>query len=279
MAYYYDEFDGLTLPAGQEDDNPAEAAGDFLPLWAGQYDANQSAQTFHRGMEVTKKAVVYDASQAPFISTIRSLRAKTGHQGKLYRQWGDGSREWAYARLLGVSGQKKTENKLHQELTFRWAILSRIWYSESETEVTAELTDLTTNITLTNNGNAPVRNAIITVDVPASFPAAAALVVSKSGQSEFQYTGAISPGSQLQIDCGAKAVKLDSVDSYDNFSLTSNHVISEWLRLDPGDNILSVTLPALGGGMLSPLPVPFVAEATGVTSPVFVTVTFYDGWR
>ncbi|RME20088.1 MAG: hypothetical protein D6800_13475 [Candidatus Zixiibacteriota bacterium] len=285
--YYIYEFDGLTLPAGHEDDNSAEAAGDFLALFAGQYDANGSEQTYHRGMQVSKKLYVTGDTAADVVSTLNSLRGKVGKRGTLRRRWVDGSTEqWCTARLLRFDASKTPENNLHQEITLTWSIISPLWYSQSQTVSAVDLITSPQTISVTNSGNAPVLNAVITVAMPSVLPVdITSLTVSMTGKSELVYSGTLTAGDTLEIDCGARSVKLNGADSYSNVSFGSNHAISEWLRLEPGSNsiIISVSPDNLPGdvaqGTVTGMMIPLTWYDTLAVDEVQITVSFYNAWR
>ena len=67
-----------------------------------------------------------------------------------------------------------------------------------------------------------------------------------TGVSYLTWAGTITDGQALVIDCGARTVKNNGVDAYSGLTLHStNHVIDDWLRLEPGNN--SVLVAYTGG--------------------------------
>lgn len=53
-------------------------------------------------------------------------------------------------------------------------------------------------------------------------------------QDQVVWTGTMTEGQELEINCRAKQVQLDGVDAYDNFS----YATPSWLRLLPGGNTI-----------------------------------------
>lgn len=256
--YYFDEFDGLKLTC-LEVDAGGPAAGDYVALAAGQFDANRDEPTYHRGMTLQAKLLLVTDMPDYLVVMGRMLQAKLGRRGKLYRRWLDGQREWVDARLVDVTGKSTAANQLHQEVQARWQVESPLWSGASLVSVTPSITTSPQNVTLANAGNARVRNVIITVTGTAT--PITSVKVGVSGASEFEWTGSLGSGHELVLDMGARSVLKDSADAYSTFSLTANHKISDWLRLEPGNNTVVVTI-APGGAL-----------------PAAVKFEYYDAWR
>ena len=68
------------------------------------------------------------------------------------------------------------------------------------------------------------------------------------------------PARGWSIDCGALSVLNNGNENYVYFSLTANHKIDDWLRLEPGANTVVVTITGGGTGALA-------------------LVEFFDGWE
>ena len=108
-----------------------------------------------------------------------------------------------------------------------------------------------------NGGNVRVANAILTLTAGAV--AITQVKIAVSGVSEIQWDGTLTTGQQLVIDCGARSVKKVGVDAYSGFSLTANHKVDDWLRLEPGNNSVVVTL-------------------TGGSTDSTLRIQYNDGW-
>lgn len=256
--YYFDEFDGLALTC-LEVEAGGLAAGDYVALAAGQFDANGAEPTYHRGIAVSAKLLLLGATPALLAAAGRTLHAKIGKRGKLYRQWHDTQRDWVYARLTEVRGTAGGQNIMDQEVQARWQVESPVWSGASLVTVNSTITTSPQNVTLANAGNARVRSVVVTVTGSATPITSAKVGISTL--SEIQWTGSLGSGHSLVIDGGAHSVKKDTADAYATFSLTANHVIADWLRLEPGNNTVVVTI-APGGAL-----------------PAAVKFEYYDAWR
>lgn len=256
--YDLDEFDGLALVC-MEMEVGSQAAGDYLALNAGQFDSNGNEPTYHRGMTVGAKLLLLGDTKANLPTPARALLGKLGCRGKLYRVWGDGSREWVWARLVEAMGKSNQDNQRHQEVQAKWQVESALWSGAALVSVTPSITTSPQNVTLANGGNARGRSIVITVTGSAT--PITSVKIGVSGVSEIQWAGSLGSGHSLVIDTGARSVLKDGTDDYDAFSLTANHKIGDWLRLEPGNNTVVVTI-APGGAL-----------------PAAVKFEYYDAWR
>jgi hypothetical protein len=257
-VYYLDEFDGLALIC-LETDAGGQAAGDFLAMAAGQFDANGAEPTYQRGLSVQAKLLMLGGTPAEMAAAARAFQAKLGKRGKLYRTWRDAQREWVYGRLVEIAGTASGANITDQEVKATWRVESPLWSGEDVVENAPSITTSPQNVVLANAGNARVNSVIITVTGTATPITSVKFGV--AGVSEIEWVGSLGSGHDLVIDCGARSVKKDGVDDYDAFSLTVNHIIGDWLRLEPGNNTVVVTIGP--GGAL----------------PADVEFEYYDAWR
>ena len=102
-------------------------------------------------------------------------------------------------------------------------------------------------INVPNGGNCTVINANITISVPAGGTPITNLVITVPGISSFAYSGTIAANTSLIIDCGAQSVMNNGIGDLAHFTLhPTAHLIDDWLRLEPGNNTMAVTLT--GGG-------------------------------
>jgi hypothetical protein len=113
------------------------------------------------------------------------------------------------------------------------------------------------SFTLTNNGNATMRNAIFTIVATTDIEDGFTLV--KSGETYIHFEVAVTAGQTVVVDCGAMTVKRDGTNVYNvtyggvNLALAPDysHFLSDWLHLTPGDNDLKIYLET-GAGTFSP---------------------------
>jgi len=98
---------------------------------------------------------------------------------------------------------------------------------------------------LPNNGNAPCRDAVVTVTEGAGATVTAFTVESITPDGAYwTYTGALT--AVVTIDCGARTVYHGTSAAYANFAgSATDHTIEDWLLLNPGTNVLK--LSATGG--------------------------------
>jgi hypothetical protein len=113
-------------------------------------------------------------------------------------------------------------------------------------------------VTITNDGDATVLGAVVTVT--AGSADITALEIESDSGAHLTYDGTIEDGEALVVDCGALSVKNDGSSAYADFALGANHTARYWLPLPTGDTDLTVTWT--GGG-------------TGST----IKVEFYDAWH
>jgi len=102
---------------------------------------------------------------------------------------------------------------------------------------------------LSNGGNVPVRDVVITVHAGSSAITALEIANAKTGHvSDISYDVSIVAGEELVLDCGAFSALNDGDDAWADLALESGHAIEEWLRLGPGTNAITVTFTGGGTG-------------------------------
>ena len=295
MPYQISRFGSLTLPPYEiaDDIGAGEARLGIVELPGGLVFDALGSETAQRGRrQVAKKGEIVATDAANFRSQVNALYTLLGTRDQLWRTWDDGTEEWAYARLAKIEAERKTGNILYQEFSLVFEVLSEQWHAETQTTVNEPLDATPTNVSLTNGGNAPVRNAVITVTLPASLPVTAITKLTfAAGGAEFEYSGSLAGDDVLVIDTGARSVTLNGADDYGNFSLTANHAIGEWLRLAAGANTLAVTvepsadvLPAdvadlTGYRMMLAGASPTYSSGAITADKIDIQVDYYDQWR
>lgn len=281
MPYVLYQFGSLVLPAynGENDVSTGQVAPVFLDLPGGGVFDVLGTEPAKRRITPLNKRCTLDATDTTDMRTqYNALRAKIGHRDRLWRRWDEGYYNWCWARLVNIDARRTTRNYLHQEVDLQFVMISPHWYGQHHggawtldsgilfdtgypldtTDWLPLTADATTNLTITNNGNRRITNAVVTV--AAGSDAIDDVTVGVNAISAFTYSGTIDAGEGLVIDCGAMSVINDGNEAYVYFALTADHKIDDWLRLEPGANIIEVTIT--GGG-------------TGSQA----LVEFFDGWE
>ena len=285
MPYILDEFNGVTLPISMpQNDFTTEVQPGVVPLLAGAFDYNGSEQIYHRGQGNSKSALLNEANQASIISTFQALRAQVGKRGKLYRQWDDATREWVWARFVGLSGRRELEHTLTLPASMNFQIFSAVWSSETQTTVNQDVDNDPQTVSVTNNGNADVANPIITITMPVMGSNVTSVQIEKSGSIDMTWTGTLGSEQVLIIDCGQKAITVNGTNAYD-LTFTSSHTITDWIRIEPGANSFDFTFLPAGiiptdsqQGMWHGTRAIPTYQQTITASAIDIQFEFYDGW-
>jgi hypothetical protein len=264
MAYWITQFDTTAIAgaSANHDIGIPEANAEVMAALGGAFDTRGSEQVAAKlpySIQVQGKLV--QTSVAALLAAYQTLRALHGKRAKLYRtaDGGTANGEWVWARLMRVETSRKVENRLALPFTLTFMVESPIWHGTARS-TTITLSSSPATGTVTNSGNATVRDAIITVTAAGSAITVVDIENTTTGNvSKIRYTGAIPAGQSLVIDCGARSVKVNGADAYAGFSLQAAHAIPEWLRLAAGANSIRVT--RTGGGTASTC-----------------TIAFDDGW-
>lgn len=283
MSYRLERFGTVTLP----NFNPGSDIGtgdarlqlQELP-GGGAFDMLGSEQAQPGPVRLSKRGTVHSDDILALETDFYALRALLGKRDRLYRwRYASGLTEWCWARLSGINGQRLVGDRYKIDLNIEFMKLSPLWngarhgdgwlldageYLDTGLELDEESGDIytlygaTTNIVVNNGGNAVVRNAILRI-IPGT-DAITAVTITKIGETEITYAGTIAPSQILEIDCGAWSVKNNAVDDYDGLTYGSGHAIDGLLRLDPGDN--AITIVKVGGNINDR-----------------IDLEYYDGWQ
>lgn len=224
--------------------------------------------------------LAYASSQSTLRSTLDALRALRGKKQKLYRQTLGTSPadQWAWARLKQVAFDHTYKHGLTiaQPIVMEFEVLS-YWHGEpssawllddgyymddglylDEGTTTAFTLDSSPkDCVVANSGN--ILATEVQLSVLAGSADITALTISMGGIYNWTYSGTISAGEELLIDCRAFTVLNNGDDDYANFSLNSGHLSYFWLALEPGNNTVTVT-------------------KTGGSTDSVLTFVFYDAW-
>jgi hypothetical protein len=178
---------------------------------------------------------IFSAATAGSTNTIRmqleALRAQIGMLGTLVRvpnTGGDGNQSLV-ARLLSVRQQTRVEeHRARLEIDLAFESASPYWHGVLKTASRSGST-----ISASNGGNAPVRDAVLTVT--GSF-VTTDVIVSAPGVN-FTWSGSLPAGQTLVIQ--GNTVNLNGVPS--TVTIGSGHTRDVLVELEAGANALTVT--------------------------------------
>jgi hypothetical protein len=269
-------FGTVNLPAYNEvqDVSPAPSAAANVPTTSTGFDQFGTATAPQEWPQpITAQAVVYQASRTAIRAELDLLRSKTGQRNSLWRTAMDNdTQQYAIARLVSMPTTRQIDQWDSQPITLNfelwtpwrgnvvhgaaWVLDSGIYldtgyFLDSTTETTTIASSPGT-ATVTNSGNMPVLDAILTVTAGGSAITALAL---RSGAAHLVYSGTIAAGSALVINAGAWSVKNAGVNAWSQFSFGTAHAMSGLLELTPGSNSIVATFT--GGGTASTINVEF----------------------
>lgn len=230
------------------------------------YGAGAAPQKYPYQIRYSCAVVGPSASAAN--TKINALKAKIGTYAKLWRTTiPDGVDHWCWARLNDVDDSMRARMPMWNvpltlgfTVTGRWHGLQHdlgwyfddgiFYFDEGRAFDGDELTVLSSSpqtVVVDNDGNQPVRDAVI--NVTAKVAPITYLKIGIAGVTEFYYDGTIAVNKTLVVNCKNKSVKNDGVSAWNDFHLTGNHVVADWLVLQSGNN--SVVVTKTGGGTTS----------------------------
>lgn len=278
MSYNLNKFGQTDLPKvnAEPDVGTGPAKSDLVNIPGGWFDPQGTAQADAQTHIIPLACALIGATKTALDDAYDTVRALKGVRDKLWRLRADGDIQWIWARMIEIQAVRDYRVPHRLPMTISFQRLSPLWNGLRSDDgwlldagdrldeglyLDGTPTVLNTspkNITVTNSGNATVKNAVITVTAVGTD--ITALTIAKSGETQLVYSGTIAAGESLVIDCGAWSVENDGTDDYANFALGASHAIEEWLHLEPGNNTITVT--KTGGGTTST-----------------IGFTYYDGWQ
>jgi hypothetical protein len=240
---------------------PAQTRTTTMRTLGGSFDAAGSdVAPLELPYTLTYTGLVVHATNTTQIRIgLDALRARRGARDRLWLHTTDGYDRWVWARLLNVSPEMRVTDRATVQFVLTFAVQSR-WYGHAhggiwnldagylfDNGLWLDMTDESFTLdgspfyTITNNGNVAVDDCGITVT--AGSADITALSIGITDICGFTYTGTISGGQSLIIDCSNKTVLNNGSEAWQGFALTAGHVIEPWLRLAPGANqvIVAVT--------------------------------------
>jgi len=278
MSFRPYQFAGVTLPGyAYKVTGGPKARDNTLRTVGGAVDGDSTYGQWDYPYTMTYSCLVYESGGiASLGAALDELRAMIGVEGKLYADPWDttAADRWALARCVGVNIPATVYNRQTQKIDIEFRVKTS-WrgfayggtvsgssylfgnglYYSATSATTLDTSPKT--VTVNNGGNTWVDDCGITIT--AGSAAITAVTIGISGSSEFTFSGTVTTGNTLIIDCGKRFVRANGIDAYDSFALTSNHVVAPWLRLASGANSVVVTL-------------------TGGDVDSTIQFTYSDGW-
>ncbi len=271
----------LSMIEAEDDLHTGSARLASVGTIAGEYDSYGAGDAQMDGVVLTRAFELHGATTDDLDDARDALRAMVLKRARLYARMGDDSVRWVNARLLDVREQRTRRNFNFQRVVCRFHLPSPTWTGADHTAWVLDsgeildgglylddggFTDTGASphvLTVTNGGNRVVTNPVITIT--AGGADITAITITKTGETKIVWTnagttGALATTKSLIIDCGKFTITDDGANAYSGkTAFDSNHTIAEWLRLDPGDNEITVTF-------------------TGGSTDSVTTIEFQDGW-
>jgi hypothetical protein len=276
MSYKLDRFASvdINLYDSTDDTSTADSNATLYVLAGGSlFDALGPDQAIALPRTITKSGQLIGTTRDAVYTLFWALRALRGKRGRLERvvftgdDGEDRARQWTTARCMSINTSvgRTYAMQFYMPVTLEFQCLSPAWYGRYRSASGWVLDDgyilddglylddpgnqfaisagANTDITLTNDGNENVTNAVITLTAGDIALTGVRIV---GPDTNLYYGGTILPNTALVIDCGAFSVKNDGVGDYDNFTLDPSHASRYWLNLAPGDNAVSVQTAITG---------------------------------
>lgn len=273
MPYRFDRFDDAKLPfidpapdlsSGQVESTLLDSVGGAFDYYGtrqrlprrqmmsldGVFMENTNFLVTHTGAYLVTHAGDYliAGSGAAVIRTyLDKLTGKLGVRGTLWRQRLDdvSVEEWKTARLMQVRAPRDVKEVSQivkvgvsfETLMVAWRSAAAITTSES---MIAGLIALLPTV----GGNTTIEDARITITASATITSIN--VVCTGAGVDWTWTGSLSSGQSLVIECGDATIRKAGADAYSGFTLNAGHSARGWLPMAPGLNVVHVTADNTG---------------------------------
>lgn len=270
MAYRYTEFDGVPLPVGnlEQPHDTASIESDLVDSIGGVFSYYGSATkrarkqalqlrglywgetaylTDEAGNYIVDEAgnrIVAGNARAMLRSQVDALRAKRWQSGPLWRvRISDNARQWLTARLLQVRHERKREDMaLMAHITCQWESAMVAWRAEDATTVSGNATaGAPLGLLAVNGGDTSVHDAILSVAATSGTVTSVRVQGPEAG-IDWTWTGTLSAGQTLSVDCGRQTMRRSGADVYGGWVRAAAHTAPGWLPLAVGDNPFLVTV-------------------------------------
>jgi hypothetical protein len=198
------------------------------------------------------KNTITAANAAAMYTAYEALLALTGQRAYLYRtpDGGGAYRDRTIASLESVSVSREAQNGLNLPVNLVFMQESFPWQGDLGTVTTvlnggAGVTD----IVCANDGNARVTD--VTITITALVAPITSLTIEVGAITKIVWAGTLAIGKALVLNCGTKRVLNDGANAYAGFTLSATHTVDDWIRLEPGNNTVRITM--VGGDATSPV--------------------------
>lgn len=274
-------FGSVVLPTYNRvaDDSTMPSLTAYTATLDDEYDELGSDQAPDDGRDIEMEALIYGGAATYIAGTSAAtlkqvewdaLRAMRGKRAVLYGNDDSGNILWAYARLLEVTAERR-KNLAGIVVRARFHLASGGFNGDRHSagwnfndvppvelnsghminenaNVVFTLDAAAKTCAVTNGGNRAVKDATLTIALPAAGTAITNVIVAITGVSYVQWLGTLSPGHSLAFNCGTLAVTLDGSDAYAGLDdLGPNHKVIPWFILEPGaNNVIITTVGGLG---------------------------------
>jgi hypothetical protein len=180
---------------------------------------------------------------------VEAIQSKIGVWGKLWRRWISDTTElqWKDARLINVPLPHSFEDGCQEaNVTCMFETAMSSWRAETQSSNSVAVgSSAPAGLTVHNGGSMRVDDAII--QITASSAITSVTIINVDAGISLAYTGTISAGQTLTIDCGLSTViRSTTSNQYSGFALGAAHTARGWCPLAVGNNIFTVTANAAG---------------------------------
>lgn len=269
-AYRIYEFDGVELPeySPERDESPGAVPSPLRATIGGMFDLAGSRRLtpMSRAIKVSgmyypefpdylttdtgdyivddagNNVVAYASQAAAARDRLDSLTSRIGMLATLKRYRWDNTAlvQTCQARLLSVTPKFNIKTRTHaNEVALAFETNQMGWWSASALSVSASNGTLTAGV----GGNLPVRNTYLAITASATITSIRCRCPETG--CDFSWSGTLTAGQVLAINCQNQTVRTGTTDRYSGFSLNAGHTALSWLELQPGKN--SVNLVVNGG--------------------------------
>lgn len=238
MSYYLYRFgSSQLLPTGQS----VDGLGGDVPS-----DASQTAGGVHfaygsglvpLGLHRIPHRGIYSSSVQTNVDALLGL---LGQRMNLWRiRQSDSALHWKQARLISCRWDRDVEQSQHGEIVSEFEATG-YWKAQSQSTVVRASTG---SLTPTGGGKAKVLDAVLTYTASSTTTHTFRFQDSAAGV-DWQWSGSVTSGQVVTLDCGAFSVLNNGADAYGNFTLNGGHASDYWCVIEPGSNTFTYTLSA-----------------------------------
>lgn len=192
--------------------------------------------------------------------TLRALSRKP--KGTLFFEMEDGTLRYCKARVNSIQTPQSetTHSEVWTKARIAWQVADPhfytigtetpnwgefVWGDEIEEPVDNVVSGTSTDFTITIGGTVQTLPRIVIVCGTGETAENVTIqrLVDDEVVEEITFTDVLTDGDSVEIDCNAKSVTKNGSDAYADFSFDGHF---DWIRLQPGDNDIRVTMENVG---------------------------------